>query len=309
MTLSRRTQLLLVFAVITSVTFIGWNCSTEKMGPKDPSSIEIAKIVEDLGNARTAPEAEAAIEHLLNKTGIGRPIKGSRYNDYELPDAFVSDLAQTHLRYLQDAEYALTWGEAYEIEVLALDESETANFSFEAAVARFREQAAAALTDPENPNSALLLAIAADGPQLPAAIPAYDQGSSLSAVQDFLFGVWLDFEFLQIERNLDVILAATNKFHFPVYAVVCPDGKVKKDGKITVEIDKNANEHATCLKVGRKILNVDVKDCRKAFKQEKKDIGEEAACLNLIECVDPANQALLDWIDYCEGLFHDQGGN
>jgi hypothetical protein len=308
MKLSESSKSMLAFSMLASLILIIWNCNTERIGPKDPSPIEITKIVEDLATARTQTEVELALQHLLDKTGIGQPIRGSRYNDYILPGDFVVTLAQAHFRYLNDNDYALTWGETFEIDGLGPDENGVPLFSFDEVVTRFGEQASAALSNPESPNNALLLAITANGADIPNQIGRYDENTTLSAVQDFLLTVWFDYEFLAPAEGADVIQASTKKVKFDVMSVECPKGNVKKTGTFTVEFDKKNKQLEVCLKGGKKIFTQEIKDCKKTFKQEKKSIGEAAACVNLTSCVDAANSDLLDWIDNCEDQFHDQGG-
>jgi hypothetical protein len=304
---SKRIQFVLAFFMLACLGFVAWKCSTEKIGPKDPSPIAIAQIVAELANAKTQPEAEAAIEHLLDKTGIGRAIKGSRYGDYLLPEGFIAELAQDQLRYSNDPDYALTWGEAFEHEALTLDEDGQARFNFSEVAARFREQATVALDNPEDPNYALLLALAAEGGSIPGAI-SVDENTILSAVQDFLFSVWVDHEFLAEAESFNVILGAKSKLKINLLTVECPSGKAKKVETITLEFEKRNKQLKSCLKAAQKQYNQALKACRKTFKEEKKIIGQAAACENLKDCYEAAATALLDAIDTCFDQFHDQGG-
>jgi len=164
----------LAFA-LASTAVVWWACETNKVnvGPAEPSPLSTAQILGELANSSTQQEAETAITHLLEKTGVGIPVKGSKYGDYVLTDRFVSELATEHLLFRNGQDNS-TWEEMFEVQKLLSQGDWIQDVDFDGAVARLREEAAAALKDPENPNNALLLAIAAKGAAIPEAIPLYD---------------------------------------------------------------------------------------------------------------------------------------
>lgn len=291
-----------VFAMLLTIACCSqWMCSTQIIGPQEPSKIPTAEIVDALANARTQAEAKLAIEHLLDKTGVGRPIIGSQYNDYVLPDGFISELAEDQVIFLNDNDFSLSWGEVFEIEQAIPDDEWLSLVDFEDVVTRFREQATAALANPETPNNALLLVIAAEG---------YDETDIMSPIQDLLFTAWVNYEFQDHTGSLQK--GKLKKVKIDRFRVECPKGKVKKDKALKIEVEFDPKEFKKlekCLKKCKKGYKKDVKDCKKVFKKEKKTLGEATACANLKNCIENiANPDVQACVDACLTQAHDQGG-
>ena len=263
-------RLVLGFSLAVSLVSILWVCSIENIGPQEPSQIPIDEIVAELANANTQSDVAFAIDHLLDKTGVGRAIKGSRYNDYSFPDDFISDLAESHLRFLNDNDYALSWGDVFKIEQALPDDDWLLDVDFQEVVSRFQEQASAALLNPEDPNNALLLAIAADGSRIPNPIPLHDEDELdiLSSVQDLLFTVWMNYEFQDFTGSLAKGQNTTVKID--IQEVECPEGKlVTKEKFETPEFNSENTALKKCHNDCKKEYKKAVKDCKKQFEKEK----------------------------------------
>ena len=294
---------LVFFAILlmTACCFL-WMCSTQIIGPQEPTKIPTAEIVDALANARTQAEAELAIEHLLDKTGVGRSIIGSKYNDYLLLDDFISELAKDQVLFLNDNDFSLSWGEVFEIEQAIPDDEWLSLVDFEEVITRFRDQATAALASSETPNNALLLVIAAEG---------YDETDIMSPIQDFLFTAWVNYGFQDHNGSLQKP-GKLKKFKIDRFRVECPKGKVKKDKALKIEVKfdpKKFKKIDKCLKKCKKDYKKDVKDCIKVFKKEKKTLGKAPACINLKNCIENiANPKVQDCVDDCIAQAHDQGG-
>lgn len=300
MTASKKVRLVLTFAMVASIVSILWVCSAGKIGLQDPSSITISEIVAGLANARTQVEAEVALENLLDKTGVGREIKGSRYVDYFLGDGSVSDLAKSHLLFLNDDYAALTWGDTYELEQLFVNEERFSAVDFASAVARLQQQANTALVNSESPENALLIALVADGAGIPATIPLYMESDIISPLQNFLFNVWLAYEYQSDQSIHKKILSP----HFPrnisfntIRTLSCPSKRrIKKEFFFTVE----CQEQLDCMRAAYVVYRMTALVCI----DNRNSCGIQRLCLQ---------QALADleavWdaclLDPCP---HDQGG-
>ena len=307
MKVSKKIRLALTFSMVVGIVSILWVCSAEKIGLQEPSSATTSEIVAGLANARTQLEAETAVENLLDKTGVGRQIRGSRYIDYFLPDGFVSDLAKNQLLYLDDNNYALTWGEVFEIEQIILDDERFSGVDFESVVTRFRQQANTALLNSEAPENAMLIAMAADGANMPRTIPLYRASDIVSPVQDFLFKVWLAYEFqsnesfqkkIQVEINFPVI------FRFATLRVEC-DNEDKGFIIRVFRIEAKCQEQLDCLRDRRRQYLADVRDCFRQFRERDKDCG------NVLQpCLEGLIEDFLQDMQACTGVDcpHDQGG-
>lgn len=271
-------------------------CNFEQVGPKEPTALKLADVLAELDNSRSQIEAEVAIQHLLEKTGVGIEVRGSQYGEYTLPDNFVTGLAQEHLLYLQSGKPAWTWGEMFEIEKLLSEDDWGRPVEFQEAMTRLQELATAAQSNPENPNQALLLALVAKGATVPAAIPLYEQAAMISPVQEFLFAVWASYEFDgpgSSQKSTD----HTGKVKFTITQVVCDDDEVDK--KI-----KTKHEEAYFSKAQKKCLETAKKTYEKMVKKCFKDFDDDEECPEIYSCLESARAWLLAAIQNC----HDQGG-
>ena len=184
---------LVFWAILLTIACFQWMCSTEKIGLQDPSKIPTAQIVDELANARTQAEAELAITHLLEKTGVGMPIAGSKYEHYTVSDERLSMLADSHLEFLRGAN-SISLDEAFNI-LMGMTDIWQLNVDSEQVFTRLYLQASNALLEREQSNNALLIAIVADESGIPNTIPDDTRTVFKSPLQAFLFGVWVDTEF------------------------------------------------------------------------------------------------------------------
>jgi hypothetical protein len=291
-----------VFAsAVASIAVVWWACETNKvnLGPAEPSSLSTARILEELANSRTQLEAEVAITHLFEKTGVGRPVKGSKYGDYALPDDFVSELAAEHQLFL-NGEYTWTWGKMFEIQKRLSGAEWIQDVTFEDAVTRLQKEATSALKDPESPNNALLLVIFAKGVTIPEAIPVYDKTEPLSPVQEALFEVWADYAF----GGPESLGKTKGKIKFTFIKVEDCD-----DDEVEIETDEEKvpffnKKHKKCLKKAQKKYEKRVKKCIRKFDPTDDKFDDfEDECEDLEDCLEDALDKVKDDIEEC----HDQG--
>lgn len=190
---------LVSFALLLTIACFQWMCSTEMIGPQEPSKIPTTEIVDELANARTQAEAELAITHLLQKTGVGMPIAGSKYQNYTLSDERLSILADSHLEFLGGSN-SISLHEAFNT-LMGMTDILQFNVDSDQVFTRLDLQASNALLDKEQPNNALLLTIVADESGIPNTIPGDTRTVFKSPLQAFLFGVWVDTEFENVSVN------------------------------------------------------------------------------------------------------------
>lgn len=184
---------LVFFAITLTIAYFQWMCSTEAIGPQEPSKIPTTEIVNELANARTQAEAELAITHLFEKTGVGMLIAGSKYQNYTVSDERLSILADSHLEFLGGSN-SISLDEAFNT-LMGMTDIWQLNVDSDQVFTRLYLQASNALLDKEQPNNALLLAIVADESGIPNTIPGDTRTVFKSPLQAFLFGVWVDTEF------------------------------------------------------------------------------------------------------------------
>jgi hypothetical protein len=297
----------LVLAAILAATAVVWlACEVERtidqVGPSEPSHLRLAQILNELAASRTPKDAEKAIIHLLEKTGIDLPVKGSNYNDYYLPDNFVAELAQAHLRYL-NGEDTKNWAEAFDLEKIVSEGRWTAPHEFDEVVARLQQQAQAALAEPESPNHAVVLAMLVNGTTLPQSIAAPAPTDLISPVQEFLFEAWTEFEL----GDLQTLQKPKGYTHFEFTFVDCDAKGKATTRKEKVKIGWTASAAKACMEKARKDYEKAVKACLDQDKKCRKKSSAVFCCSELQQCLIAAHQHVLSDIDEClEG--HDQGG-
>jgi hypothetical protein len=291
--------------MIGSVALLQCMCTVDTIGLTEPSPIPIGEIVTDLGKVQTQEQAEFAINLLLRKTGIGSGVRGSNYTQYELPDGMVADIAETHIRTLQDPDFRLTWEEVFELEQILPESEWISPVTFEEMVGRFLDQAASALKDPEPPNHALIVAILAVDGEIPRSVPAFTGSETLLGVQDFLLTVWINAEF-QVNENLLLKPPAQGTELVERIEVKC-----EADDQETIDyidtkklnIDFFSDNHEICLEAGEKMYKRLVKKvCLRKMKDK--------SCTEILPCMVTANSFLDDWINIVcdQHIIHDQGG-
>lgn len=295
--LQKNLKFAVLVTVFASTVGLWLACDFEKVGPREPSAIKIASILEELANSRTQAEAEIAISHLLEKTGVGISVKGSNYGDHILPANFIATLAEEHLLFLK-GEYNWTWEEMFEIEKLLSEDEWILPVTFEDAAARLQKEATSALADPENPNNALLLVIVAQGATVPTTISAFDKTATISPVQESLFEIWTDYAFGKFESQKTSHNRGVVKFKFTF--VECHGDKASKTITVKHEEPFFNKKQKKCLEEAKEEYEDDVKKCFKKHDKKKK-------CLKLKECLEEAFEDVQEEIKEC-GKFHDQGG-
>jgi hypothetical protein len=304
-------------AMLVGTAVVWWACDFEKtidqVGPTEPLNMPLTQILNELAASQTPQAAEKAITHLLEKTGIGLPVKGSNYNEYYLPAEFVSNLAQEHLLYRR-GEDSTSWAAAFDRERIVADDEWATPLEFNDVTARLQQQTPAAQADPESPNHALLLAMLAPETALSGPIAAPDTSSAISPVQEFLFEVWMSAEF----GDLNSLEKKKPKgyTHFKFVSVDCDKKGREKEYKEQVKVPWNDSDAKKCMEKVRTRYEKEVKTCFKAYdkcydknKKARKDDDygpDQACCAELQNCLSAAHeQALLDINDCLAG--HDQG--
>jgi hypothetical protein len=295
--------------MLAGIAAVWWACefkqTIDQTGPSEPLKMPLAEVLQELAASQTPAGAEKAITHLLEKTGIGLPVKGSEYNEYYLPDEFVAELAQNLMLYRQ-GEDSTTWADAFELERITSDAEWTAPVEFNGAVAKLEERAKAALADPESPNHALLLAMLAQGATVPASIAAPAPTDLISPVQEFLFEVWMSSEF----GDLNSLEKKKPKgyTHFKFVFVKCDAKGRAKEDKETVKVPWNESNAKKCMEKVRTRYEKAVKACYKTYDKcrKKKSNPPLMCCEQLRDCLLAAHAKALPDIDDCLAG-HDQG--
>ncbi|GEM_PF-2371487 len=288
----------LAFA-LTSAAAVWWACETNKVnvGPAEPSPLSTAQVLGELANSKTQQETEIAITHLLEKTGVGIPVKGSKYGEYILTDRFVSELATEHLLFRNGQENT-TWEEMFEVQKLLSQGDWTQDVDFDGAVARFREEATAALNDPESPNNALLLAMAAKGAAIPETIPLFERTEAISPLQEALFDAWVNYAFGDMQALEKT--KGTLKFFFVSVPSCNPSQFTVVQTQQNVQY--SSKKQKKCLEKAKKEYAKEVKKCLKK-KLKPLDSKFQSKCEKLQDCLEDAHEEVLDDIEDC----HDQG--
>jgi hypothetical protein len=305
----KRIRYFIMAAILAATAVVWWACQFERTidqaGPSAPLSMPLVQILNELANSQTPQEAEKAITHLLEKTGIGLPVKGSDYNEYYLPDEFVSALAQNHLLYRR-GEDSTTWAEAFELERIVSDAKWTAPVEFNGAMVKLEERANAALADPESPNHALLLAMLAQGTKLPQSIAAPAPTDLISPIQEFLFEVWMNSEFGDL-NSLEK-KKVKGYTHFKFVFVKCDDKGRAKEEKEEVKVPWSQSAAKACMEKVRTRYEKAVKACYKTYDKCRKKKSNPAlfCCEQLRDCLLAAHAKALSDINDCL-LGHDQG--
>lgn len=297
-------------AMLAGIAVVWWACefrrTIDHVGPSEPLKMPLVEVLQELAASQTPAGAEKAITHLLEKTGVGLPVKGSDYNEYYLPDEFVAGLAQNHLLYRQ-GEDSTTWAEAFELEKIVSDVKWAAPVEFSGAMAELAEQANAALEEPESPNHALLLAMLAHGATIPTSIAAPAPTDLISPVQEFLFEVWMSSAFGDL-NSLERKGKPKGFTHFKFVFVECDDHGEVEEEKEELKVPWNESAAKACLEKVRRRYESSVKACYKTHKKcsKKKSNSALMCCEQLRDCVLAAyNKAIPDIDDCLAG--HDQG--
>lgn len=296
--------------IMAGVAVTWWACEFERTidhaGPSDPLNVKLTQLLGELSSSKSQQEAEQAITRLLEKTGVGLPVKGSKYTDDLLPDDYVAELAQEHVRHLRGEE-TTNWGDAFKFETLASDYEWDAAIGFEDVTARLQQQASAALADPESPNHALLLAMVLPGNALPEAIATPAPADLISPVQEFLLEIWMAHEYAPASG----LQKDDRTFEFTVKIVDCNGGKTKITHE---ELRTNYDHRKTkdCLQKVRSRYKADRKKCFKNYDKclKKKKLDDDdfnlECCLALQQCLEAALEKAKADIDDCLAG-HDQG--
>lgn len=317
MKVQKRLRYFVLAVILMSTAVVWWACEFERtidhVGPSEPLKMPLAQILNELAASQTPEAAEKAITHLLEKTGIGMPVKGSDYNEYYLPAEFVSNLAQNLMLYRQ-GEDSTTWSGAFELERIVSDVKWAAPVEFAGAMARLEQRANAALANPESPNHALLLAMLARGTAVPQSIAAPAPTDLISPVQEFLFEVWMSSEF----GDLNSLEKKKPKgyTHFKFVFAECDNKGGVKEKKEEVKVPWSESAAKACMEKVRTRYEKAVKACFKAYdkcykanKKARKDGNygpDQACCAELQNCLIAAHDKAQSDIDDCL-LGHDQG--
>lgn len=317
---------LLAAALLAGPPSLWWSCSFEETidhsALSDPLQMPLADILDELANSSNQQAVETAITHLLEKTGIGLPVKGSKYTEYVLPEEFVSELAQDHLAYLR-GELSQHWGRAFDLEKAVSDDEWTTAVEFEEAVASLQEQATAALATPEVPNSALLLAAVTNGTQVPATIPVFERADVISPIQEFMFEVWTSY---QSDGEGQALQKSFGAIKLKIIVVDdCIDDQIQMRRKTIKEL-WSGKKQKRCLRKAKTRYEKRVKKCFDNFVEDIVDIryhdwddnddngdfgedDDQAICEDLQKCLKKYALGRLERdVEKCR-KYHDQGGD
>lgn len=167
-------------------------------GPTETIDMTTEEVIEELGTSTTRQEAAASIRHLLLKTGVGTRDFRSQYSGFRLSHDQIDRLARAQLRFLRDSTRGATLAITYRSLLEAADATDDVlvlNVPLGRVMQTLSEQASEALNDPEHPNNALVLAIAAQDGRLPGPALDPEPETRRSPVQTFLFVLWTITEF------------------------------------------------------------------------------------------------------------------
>ncbi len=184
---------ILLPAVLACAACLFWGCQNEPVADFSEET-RIEDVVGGLAHSDSQAEAEAAIRNLLNKAEMGTAFPGSRYEAYAFSDEDIADLAESHLLY-SNGELQSSLGDAFHAVMRVADRMSVPEMGFDTATDMLEGQTAHALAEPEEPENAILVAIATEDGRIPAAVPSYSQETVRSPVQTTLFALWLHREF------------------------------------------------------------------------------------------------------------------
>ncbi len=241
--MNKRSQLLslLIVAAVCGSVWI-WGAGCDMTAIDEGADATLPELLSGVSAAKTQPEAQKEIRKLLNKTQVGvrwRPsLEPGPYDSYVLDDAALASVAKAQAGFnAGDRQQGTTARHLYE-QLLAAHEvatrlSREAVFEFtppaitaslDEVLQSFHVLSRQAVSDPERPENALLLAIVADGAVLPDSledVPVITPDHVFSPVQRLLFGVWLH----QYGPSLPLYVEeAEGSEKSETYYGSCPDG-------------------------------------------------------------------------------------
>lgn len=193
-----KTKIIISIAAVVLITIaaVFWMESCRKpVGPIEILSTE--EIIKELEEANTPEESKFAINHLIEKVGLGFQLEGSSYEYYQLNEQQINDLAFVQSQYNNGIAFE-TNGEFYDSIRFAsnilsgqLSNQWFLTGNYNTTVNHLRDEAINALSDKEKPDNALILTIMSKYGEIPEYIEPLIIEDSLSPVQNFLFSTWL----------------------------------------------------------------------------------------------------------------------
>ena len=185
----------LLGTLLGSVWLWGGGCDITRIEEEEQVVVDVESIalveglLASLSNADTYAKSEAAINTVLEMTGVGMPGSPDPYGRYVLTDEERSSLAQAHVRFVKrELAPEPSLGNSYEkISSVGLLLTTDLDKTLEI----LEELADDALAEPVEPGKLLLIVIATEGSTLPYFFDDQRPGRALSPVQEFLFEVWL----------------------------------------------------------------------------------------------------------------------
>jgi hypothetical protein len=185
----RKTHVAAILIALVVVAGTGiWLAGCDLNRIDSEASMSTEEVLTALSSASTEAEAAAAIQLLVEKTGLDGSSGASSYRQFGLEKPKRTQLAKDLADYNSGHLAEQTFGSVYEA---ARPAGEPVTDNLDATLMVFREVVADALRDVEDPSAAFVIAIAARDARLPEADGIIDADTKASPVQARLFGAWL----------------------------------------------------------------------------------------------------------------------
>jgi len=187
------TSVVLLGTLLGSVWLWGGGCDITRIEEEEQVDVESIALVEELlaslSNADTYAKSEAAINTVLEMTGVGMPESPDPYGRYVLTDEERSSLAQAHVRFVKgELAPEPSLGNSYE-KISSAGHPITTDLDESLEI--LEEAADDALFEPLEPGKLLLIVVAVEGSEFPYLVDYQHSDRIISPVQEFLFEVWL----------------------------------------------------------------------------------------------------------------------
>lgn len=188
------------FVLFISFILISIHCQMEKVSPNEPTKIPIAEILEKISVPTSVANAEEGIKELFSKVGFNKSFPGNKYEGYGASREQISQLAENQIIYLTD-DITLTMGDIFDETMDVANQVGLPQMTYEAVTVKLHNQISAALSEPEIPENALLVVIAAKDKKLPKSVHNIRRNTRISPVQAILYSTWLHSEFASLGNN------------------------------------------------------------------------------------------------------------
>jgi len=182
--------------IIIAIAAVFWIQSCRK--PVETiESHSISYITKELNDATTPEKAAIAINHLIEKTGIGIEKGNSDYQLYTIEEDGIANLATAQSGY-NNKDTSVNIGTYFTIFSQIMDSLQLTsnnewifNCNLPTALSDLSTLSNIAKGNPENPNNALILTIISVNGNIPNQITSFDSTMIISPVQAFCFNLWV----------------------------------------------------------------------------------------------------------------------